>query len=57
MSRVSGGFDDILTEIEQSGLSLEEFACELEIPNEWIEYWVALAGLKRQELEAWSQSV
>ena len=41
---------DVLTEFVESGLrSVETFAAELDVPAEWVEYWLALAELKRQQ--------
>ena len=40
---------DVLTEFAESRLdSAEAFAGDLGVPPEWVEYWLALAEVKRQ---------
>ncbi len=44
---------DVVTEFVESGSrSVEAFAAELDVPVEWVEYWLALAKLKRQQHDA-----
>ncbi len=44
---------DVLTEFVESGLrSVEAFAAELDVPAELVEYWLALAALKRKQNHA-----
>ena len=43
------GERDVLTEFAESELrSSEGFAAEFDVPVEWVEYWLALAELKRR---------
>ncbi len=40
---------DVLSEFAESGLEdSEAFASALNVPTEWVEYWLALATVKRQ---------
>jgi len=40
---------DVLVEYEESGLrSPADFAKSLNVPVEWVEYWFALAGIRRE---------
>ena len=41
------GQQDVLTELEESGLSVEGFAAQLEVPPSWVRYWMEIARLKR----------
>ena len=44
---------DVLTEFVESGLrSVKAFAAELDVPAELVEYWLALAALKRKQNHA-----
>jgi hypothetical protein len=47
---------DLLTEFSESGSgNTAAFAAELNVPQEWVEYWLALAELKRlRQTEIWS---
>ncbi len=48
---------DVLTEFVESGFgSAGAFAGELGVPPEWVDYWLALAEIKRQrhtEVRSW----
>ena len=50
---------DLLTEFSESGLGKPAaFAAELNVRQEWVEYWLALAEVKRQchtEVGSWDR--
>jgi hypothetical protein len=41
---------DVLSEFAESGhRSIEAFAAELDVPPEWVHYWLELAELRRRQ--------